>query len=90
MKQQILAPSEHDETDPVVVANRKIYSPPMPDLRLTEQQVDDLIAYLKTDPTLPTVIPDLYGPALAAGALLIIALTVLGLRFGTKKVEVRP
>ncbi len=87
---QILAPSEHDETDPFVVANRKIYSPPMPDLRLTEQQVDDLIAYLKTDPTLPTVIPDLYGPALAAGALLIIALTVLGLRFGTKKVEVRP
>ncbi len=87
---QILAPSQHDETDPDVVANRKIYPTRMPDLRLTEQQVDDLIAYLKTDPTLPTVIPDLYGPALAAGALVIIALTLLGLRFGTKKVEVRP
>jgi mono/diheme cytochrome c family protein len=87
---QILAPSQHDENDPISVANREQYGLQMPDLTLTEQQVGDVIAYLKTATTAPTVIPVLYAPTLAAGVLVIIVLTLLGLRFGTKKVEVRP
>ena len=90
LKQQILEPSKHDPNDPDVVTNRKIYGIQMPDLRLDEQQVDNLIAYLETDPTLATVIPTQYAPTLLVGVLGIIGLTVLGLRFGTKKVEVRP
>ena len=90
LKQQILEPSKHDPNDPDVVTNRKIYGIQMPDLRLDEQQVDNLIAYLETDPTLATVIPAQYAPTLLASVLGIIGLTVLGLRLGTKKVEVRP
>ena len=78
-----------DENDPTVVTNRKIYGLQMPDLRLDEEIVENLITYLETDPKLPTVIPAQYAPTLAAGALVIIGLTVLGLWFGTKRVEVR-
>ncbi len=91
LKVHILSPSvQHDQNDPTSVANREQYGLQMPDLGLSEQQVEDVIAYLKTAETAPTDIPDLYAPTLAAGAIIIILLTVLGLRFGTKRVEVRP
>jgi hypothetical protein len=61
----------------------------MPDLGLTESQVEAVIAYLKATITAPSVTPTLYGPTLAAGVLAIVLLTVLGLYVGRKKVEVR-
>ncbi len=71
-----------DETDSIVVTNRKIYGLQMPDLRLDEEQVAALVAYLETDPKLPTVMPVQYVPTLIASAIGIFALTLLGLSFG--------
>ena len=82
--------ASEDEDDSTVVTNRKIYGLLMPDLRLDEEQVGALIAYLETDPTLPTVIPAQYAPTLVASALGVIMLTLAGLYFGRKNVEVRP
>ncbi len=90
LKVHILSPSvQHDQNDPISVANREQYGLQMPDLGLTEKQVEGVIAYLKTAETTSTVIPVQYPLTLAASALVIIGLTALGLRFGTKKVEVR-
>ncbi|MEE8443641.1 MAG: cytochrome c [Dehalococcoidia bacterium] len=91
LKTHILSPSvHHQQNDPVSVANRERYGIKMPDLGLTEQQVEAVIAFLRTDVTASTAIPPLYGPTLAAGVLAIVGLTLLGLRVGTKRVEVRP
>ena len=77
----------------------QIQSPPtsgaMPNLGLTEQQVEDVIAYLKTagigSEVMPARhIPNWLFPTLAIGVLAIVGITLIGLIVGTKKVEVRP
>ena len=91
LKVHIQSPSvQHQQNDPISVANREQYGIQMPDLGLTTQQVEAVIAYLKTGETVSAGIPSLYGPTLVAGVLAIVGLTLLGLRVGTKKVEARP
>jgi hypothetical protein len=66
---------------------------PMPNLGMTEQQVDTLIAYLQTTDTstatTPVGLPALYVPTLVAAVVVLLALTALGLGVGKKQVEVR-
>ena len=91
LKVHILSPSVHQaQNDPIAVANREKFGLSMPDLGLTEQQVAAVIAYLRTGEDAPLTIPGAFAPTLAAGVFTVVALTVLGLRFGTKRVEVRP
>ena len=91
LKVHILSPSVHQaQQDPIAVANREKFGFSMPDLGLTEQQVEAVIAYLRTGQESSKTIPGLYVPTLATGALAIVVLTLLGLRWGTKRVEVRP
>ncbi len=91
LKVQIQSPSVHQaQNDPISVSNREEFGLPMPDLGLTDQQVDAVIAYLGTGVAAPQTIPSAYIPTLAAGILTIVALTVFALRLGRKRVEVRP
>ncbi|HJL69470.1 MAG TPA: cytochrome c [Anaerolineales bacterium] len=66
---------------------------PMPNLGMTDQQVDTLIAYLQTTDTsaatTPVGLPALYVPTLVAAVVVLLALTALGLGVGKKQVEVR-
>jgi protein SCO1/2 len=66
---------------------------PMPNLGLTEQQVEALVAYLQTTETsaatAPTTLPALYIPTLVAAVVTLLALTAVGLGVGKKQVEVR-
>ena len=90
LKVHILNPSvHHEQNDPTSVANREQYGLQMPDLGLTESQVEAVIAYLKATITAPSVTPTLYAPTLGAGVLAIVLITMLGLYVGRKKVEVR-
>ena len=93
LKTHILSPSvQHKENDPISAANREEYGMQMPDLGLNEQEVEAVIAYLKTGNVAGKTssnIPTEYGLTLALSALAIVGFTVIGLRFGTKKVEVR-
>jgi len=91
LKVQIQSPSVHRaQNDPIAKANLEKFGMSMPDLGLTEQQVEAVIAYLKTAETAPVAIPALYTPTLAIGVLAIAGLTLIGLIVGTKRVEVRP
>ena len=91
LKVQIQSPSVHrTQNDPIALANLKEFGMPMPDLGLTEQQVEAVIAYLKTTEIGPAAIPARYIPTLAIGVLAIVGLTLIGIIAGTKKVEVRP
>ena len=90
LKVHILTPQvHHEQNDPVSIANREEYGLAMPDPGLTELQVEAVIAYLKTTTTAPTVRPALYIPSLAAGVLVIVAITIFGLSVGRKRGEVR-
>lgn len=94
LRVQIKSPSVHQAAnDPVSIANRATYGLSMPDLGLTDQQVESVLASLQaTQATAPTseAMPSLYVPTLAASVLALAALTVVALRAGTKRVEVRP
>jgi mono/diheme cytochrome c family protein len=91
LKVQIQSPSVHQEqNDPISVSNREEFGLAMPDLGLTEQQVDAVIAYLGTGEAAPSTLPGLFVPTLAAGVLTIVALTIFALRLGRKRVEIRP
>jgi mono/diheme cytochrome c family protein len=91
LKIQIQSPSVHQEqNDPISVANREEFGLPMPDLGLTDQQVDAVLAYLGTGEVAPSTLPGLFIPTLAAGVLTIVALTIFALRLGRKRVEIRP
>ena len=90
LKVHIWTPSiHHQQNDPISVANREEIGLPMPDLGLSEPEVEAVIAYLKTTTTASPVTPALYVPTLAAGVLAIVALTIFGLSVGRKRVEVR-
>ncbi|MBI2848604.1 MAG: cytochrome c [Chloroflexi bacterium] len=88
----LLAPDRMiSQGDPIATGLLKKYNNmPMPNLGLTEQQVEAVIAYLKTAETAPVAIPAQYIPTLAIGVLAIVGLTLLGIIAGTKRVEVRP
>lgn len=93
LKRFILEPDQmFREEDPIALAMLKEFGIPMPNLGLTASQVETIIAYLKTaaTETAPVAIPALYIPTLAMSIVAIIALTVIGLIAGTKRVEVRP
>ena len=82
------------EGDPIAVQQLQEFNNiPMPNLGLTEQQVEALIAYLQTTETpgatVSTALPALYIPTLVAAVVVLLALTALGLGFGKKQVEVR-
>ncbi len=91
LKVQIQSPSVHrGQNDPISMANLEEFGLPMPDLGLTEQQVEGVLAYLQTAETGPTAVPAQYAPTLVIGLLAMLGITLIGLRAGTKKVEVRP
>ncbi|MBI2918811.1 MAG: cytochrome c [Chloroflexi bacterium] len=91
LRVQVQSPSVHQaQNDPVAMANFEKFRMRMPDLGLTPQQVEAVIAYLQTEETVPLARPALYVPILAIGALALAGLTLLGIRVGRKKVEVRP
>ncbi len=91
LKVHIQSPSVHRaQNDPIAMANLETFKFRMPDLGLTEQQVEAVIAYLKTGETGPAAIPAKYIPTLVIGLLAIVGITLIGLVAGTKRVEVRP
>jgi cytochrome c1 len=90
LKVQIQFPSvQLEQNDPIAMALLEEFGLPMPDLGLTEQQVEAVIAYLETAETEPTAIPAKYIPTLVIGILAIVGITLIGLIAGTKRVEVR-
>lgn len=90
LRAQIKSPSVlRTQDDPIARSNFEKFGIRMPDLGLTDQQVEAVIAYLKTAEPAPASTPSQYFPTLAAGILAIVGLTLIGLIAGTKKVEVR-
>ena len=90
LRVQIKSPSVHRaQKEPIAIANLEKFGVPMPDLGLSEQQVEAIIAYLKTAEIAPVSRPAQYIPTLAISILAIVGLTLIGLITGTKKVEVR-
>lgn len=90
LRVQIKSPSVHrTQNDLIARSNFEKYGIRMPDLGLTDQQVEAIIAYLKTAEPAPKSIPAQYFPTLAIGVLAIVGLTLIGLIAGTKKVEIR-
>jgi len=77
------------EQDPVAKENLAKFGVLMPTLGLTEQQVAGVIAYLGGAPSAPAARPALHVPVLALAALAGVALTLIGLSVGAKKVEIR-
>lgn len=79
------------EKDPIATELLQKYKNlPMPNLNLTAEQVEALLAYMGAGQPTEAAIPDLYLPTLGAGVVAIIALTLLALSAATKRVEVRP
>ncbi len=65
---------------------------PMPQLELSDEEVAAVIAYLKSTEQQASVaigLPAQYIPTVLVSILMIIALTLIGLRVGSKKVDVR-
>ncbi|MBI4320204.1 MAG: cytochrome c [Chloroflexi bacterium] len=95
LKVQIQSPSAHRaQNDPIAKANLEQFRIPMPDLGLTNEQVEAMLAYLKSTETkatdtAPSAIPNLYFLTLAIGGLAVAGITIIGLVVGTKRVEVR-
>jgi len=91
LKIHIQSPSvHHAQNDPLALANLERFRMRMPDLGLTDQEVEAAIAYLRGSARAPLALPALYVPTLLASLLGIAGLTFLGLRVGKKRVEVRP
>lgn len=83
----ITEPEQMRKADPIAIANLKEFGIPMPRLGLTEQQVTALLAYFKTAQAAPTGTPAQYIPTLVLSLLALVALTLIGLIAGTKKVD---
>jgi len=83
----ITDPERMRQDDPIAIANLKEFGIPMPRLGLTEQQVTALLAYFKTAQAAPTGMPAQYIPTLVLSLVAVIALTLIGLIAGTKKVD---
>jgi mono/diheme cytochrome c family protein len=83
----ITEPEQMRKDDPIAIANLKQFGIPMPRLGLTEQQVTALLAYFKTAQAAPSDTPAQYIPTLVLSLAAVIALTLIGLIAGTKKVN---
>ena len=81
------------EKDPIVMQLLKeSKNVPMTDLDLTDQQVAAVIGFLKStekQAQVSTGLPSLYVPTLLLSIFVLIVLTMMGLRAGSKKVDVR-
>jgi len=91
LRVQIKSPSvHHDQNDPISVANRERFGLRMPNLGLADEQVEAVIAFLGSAESAPAAaVPTLYVPVLGVAVVTLVVLTFLGLRVGTKRVEVR-
>ncbi len=84
------------EGDPIATQLlREFNNVPMPNLGLSDAQVEALVAYLEsleagTAAPQPSAIPSLYFPTLIAALIALVGLTAVGLLAARKRVEVRP
>jgi cytochrome c551/c552 len=65
---------------------------PMPPLELSDEEVVAVIAYLKSteqQANVETGLPSQYWPTVLISIVVLIGLTLIGLRVGSKKVDVR-
>lgn len=94
LKRQIKEPDKLiAEKDPIVMQLLKeSNNVPMIPLGLTDLQVESVIAYLKSTEQNTSVsagLPSQYLPTVLISTLVLIVFTVVGLRAGNKKVDVR-
>jgi mono/diheme cytochrome c family protein len=75
--------------DSIAAANLAQYGIKMPNLGLTEQQVDGVITHLGGAEPAPAGRPALYLPTLALAVLAAAGITVIAMTLGTKRVETR-
>lgn len=88
---QIKTPSAHRaNNDPIAAANLAKFRMPMPDLGLSDGEVQAVIAYMAGSAETPRERPWLFVPTLAIALLAVAGLTVAALVKSTKRVEVRP
>ena len=81
-----------EEKDPTALALLKEYGAPMPDLGLSDEEVEHLIAFLRTAETGGAGkggLPALYIPTLIAALIVAGVLTFLAVSSGKKEVEVK-
>ncbi|MDK1022166.1 MAG: cytochrome c [Candidatus Hydrogenedentes bacterium] len=81
------------ENDPIVMQLlQEAGNVEMPPLELSDEEVTAVIAYLKSteqQTNVATSLPSQYWPTLLISLLVLICLTLIGLRTGKKKVDVR-
>ncbi len=81
------------EKDPIVIQLMKeAGNVPMPQLELSDAEVASVISYLKSTERQTDVavgMPPQYIPTLIISILVLIGLTLIGLKAGSKKVDVR-
>lgn len=73
--------------DPIAAANLAQFGIRMPNLGLTEPQVQSVIAHLGATEAAPAGRPALYLPTLALAGLAAAGITLIALTVGTKRVE---
>ncbi len=92
LKRFIKSPSALiQEKDPTATALVKEYGAPMPDLGLSDEDVEHIIAFLEASETGPAEkggLPALYIPTILAGIVVAGILTFLAVSSGKKDVEV--
>ena len=80
------------EKDPIALQLLQEYNMPMVPLGLEDSEVSAVISYLKSieqEATVAAGLPSQYIPTLIVSIVLLIGLTLIGLRVGRKKVDVR-
>ncbi len=81
------------EKDPIVMELLKASNNiPMAPLGLSDAQVEGVIAYLKSteqEASVSTGLPSQYAPTVLISVLVLVGFTLIGLRAGNKKVDVR-
>lgn len=83
----IADPEQMRKEDPVAIANLKEFGVPMPRLGLGEREIAALLAYFETAQPAPAGTPPLYVPTLVLSFVAALALTLIALVAGTKKVN---
>lgn len=95
LKRQIKTPDVLiAEKDPIVVELLKeSNNVPMAPLGLSDEEVDAVIAFLKSTEqqatSVPTGLPSQYMPTILISIVVILGITFIALKAGSKKVEVR-
>jgi len=80
------------EKDPIALQLLQEYNMPMVPLGLEDSEVAAVISYLKSieqEGTVAAGLPSQYIPTVIVSIVLLIGLTLIGLRVGRKKVDVR-